>query len=100
MLYAFSGVLAFILLSVLFVAGAMLLSALVRPNKPNREKQTTYECGEEPVGEGWIQYNVRFYIINSLWYMLFGTACCRRACPVIILTVSGCCPERRRASRI
>ncbi len=67
MLYAFSGVLVFILFSVLFVWGSLFLSSLLRPKKPTEEKEMIYECGEDPIGGGWVQYNVRFYIIAVIF---------------------------------
>ncbi len=67
MLYAFSVVLVFILFSILFVWGAMFLSSLFRSQRPNREKAIVYECGEDPVGGGWVQYNIRFYIIAVIF---------------------------------
>jgi NADH-quinone oxidoreductase subunit A len=67
MLYPFSVVLVFIIFSILFVAGAMLLSSLLRPRKPTKEKKIVYECGEDPVGSGWVQYNIRFYIIAVIF---------------------------------
>ncbi len=69
MFYAFSGVFLLILFSILFVLGAMLLSSLIRPVKRTREKGITYECGEEPVGGGWVQYNIRFYIIAVIFIL-------------------------------
>ena len=27
----------------------------------------TYECGEDPVGGGWVQYNIRFYVIAVIF---------------------------------
>jgi len=67
MLYAFSGVLVFILFSVLFVWGSLFFSSLLRPKEPTEEKEMIYECGEDPVGGGWVQYNVRFYIIAVIF---------------------------------
>ena len=52
----------------LVLAGALLgISALVRPDKPNREKLTAYESGVDPVGEGWSQSQVRYYIFALLF---------------------------------
>jgi NADH-quinone oxidoreductase subunit A len=47
-----------------------LLSKLLSPNKPNPEKLSSYECGEEPEGNSWIQFNPRFYVI-ALVFLLF-----------------------------
>jgi len=43
---------------------------LVRPNRPNVEKLTTYECGEDPSTSAWGKFNVRFYIV-ALIFLLF-----------------------------
>jgi len=43
---------------------------LVRPNRPNPEKLTTYECGEDPSASAWGKFNIRFYIV-ALIFLLF-----------------------------
>jgi len=63
-------VLLFIIGGLLFVTSALLVSRLIRPNRPNPEKLTSYESGEEPIGSPWIQFNVRFYVI-ALIFILF-----------------------------
>jgi NADH-quinone oxidoreductase subunit A len=49
------------------VAGALLLGKLVRPNHPTKLKETAYECGEEPVGSAWSQFNIRFYVVGLVF---------------------------------
>ena len=49
------------------VAGAFFLNRLVRPRKPRPEKATTYECGIDPVGQGWSQTQIRYYIFAFLF---------------------------------
>jgi NADH-quinone oxidoreductase subunit A len=55
------------------IAGALLVSAvfvlnrLMRPRKPRPEKLTTYECGIDPVGQGWSQTQIRYYIFAFLF---------------------------------
>ncbi len=66
----FGEVLLFIVGGVLFVLSALVVSFLVRPNRPNPEKLSTYESGEEPVSAAWSQFNMRFYII-ALIFILF-----------------------------
>ena len=63
--YGTLGALA--LLGILFVAIAFTLNRLMRPQKPRPEKQTTYECGVDPVGEGWSQTQIRYYIFAFLF---------------------------------
>lgn len=54
------------------LATAMLgVNRLLRPQAPNREKGLTYESGVDPVGEGWSQSNVRYYVYAFL-YVIFA----------------------------
>ncbi|MEM7299189.1 MAG: NADH-quinone oxidoreductase subunit A [Bacteroidota bacterium] len=50
----------------------MVMSRLLRPSRPNQEKLTTYECGEDPTGTAWGKFNIRFYVI-ALVFILFET---------------------------
>ncbi len=66
----FSGYLVvaiLIALGVVFVASAFTANRLIRPNAPTVEKLTTYECGVDPVGEGWAQTHLRFYMYAYLF---------------------------------
>jgi NADH-quinone oxidoreductase subunit A len=58
------------IVGILMVCITLFLSKLLSPNKPNAEKLTSYECGEEPVGSAWIPFNTRFYVI-ALIFLLF-----------------------------
>ena len=69
-LSAFGEVLLFLIAGMIFILGTLLVSRLIRPNRPNPEKLSTYESGEEPVGPAWTQFNVRFYIV-ALIFLLF-----------------------------
>lgn len=65
-----SFLLLFIVGAVSFVFIALGVASLIRPHRPNEEKLTTYECGEEPIGNAWGQFNIRFYIV-ALIFVLF-----------------------------
>ncbi len=52
------------------VIAALGASALLRPNKPTATKSQTYECGVDPVGGGWSQTHVRYYIF-ALLFLIF-----------------------------
>lgn len=67
---AWGEVLLFLIGGGLFVAVALLASRLVRPHRPNVEKNTAYESGEDAKGTAWIQFNVRFYML-ALIFLLF-----------------------------
>jgi NADH-quinone oxidoreductase subunit A len=56
---------------VIFFAVAMLANRLLRPTAPTAEKLTTYESGVDPVGEGWAQTQVRYYLYAFL-YVVFA----------------------------
>ena len=52
----------------LLLAGLLLgIAALIRPNKPSREKLIAYESGVDPVGMGWSQSQVRYYVFAVLF---------------------------------
>ena len=70
MLAEFGKILIFFALGVVFVGIGLVSAMLVRPSHPNPIKQSTYECGEIPVGEPWARFNVRFYIV-ALVFLLF-----------------------------
>lgn len=63
-------VLSFLATGALFLAMTFGISKILRPNKPDASKLSTYECGEEAVGAGQIQFNSRFFVI-ALLFVLF-----------------------------
>lgn len=70
MLLDYASVGVFMGLALFFVAFAFAVSKLLRPHKPSKEKSTTYECGMDPIGESWIQFNIRFYVV-ALVFIVF-----------------------------
>ena len=51
----------------LLVAVALLAGRVVAPRRPIAAKLTTYECGIDPVGEGWSQTQVRYFLYAFLF---------------------------------
>ena len=52
----------------LLLAGLLLgVSALIRPNRPSADKSMAYESGVDPVGDGWSQSQIRYYIFALLF---------------------------------
>jgi len=49
------------------VAVAFTAARIVAPRRQLPEKLTTYECGIDPVGEGWSQTQIRYYIYAFLF---------------------------------
>jgi NADH-quinone oxidoreductase subunit A len=64
-------VLALTIGGLLFFAVAILANRMLRPRVPRAEKVTTYESGVDPVGQGWAQAQVRYYLYAYL-YVLFA----------------------------
>ena len=60
----------FLVLGVGFVLVTMLVGSLLRPKAPNAEKLAVYECGEQPIGSSWVQFDLRFYIV-ALVFLVF-----------------------------
>ncbi|MBC8078931.1 MAG: NADH-quinone oxidoreductase subunit A [Gorillibacterium sp.] len=60
----------FIGFGILLPIVALTIGKLLRPSKPHDEKLTTYESGNEPVGEGQIRFNIRYYLF-ALMFVIF-----------------------------
>ena len=58
-------------LGVAFVTVGLGANSLLRPTVASSEKYTTYECGLDPVGEGWAQTHIRYYVFAYL-YVIFA----------------------------
>jgi NADH-quinone oxidoreductase subunit A len=63
-------ILVFAIGGIAFVALALFTSRLIRPNRPNEQKLSSYESGETPQGIAWVQFNMRFYVL-ALVFLLF-----------------------------
>ena len=62
---------AFAVLGAVLVMVMLGVASVLRPAKPSKTKQLTYECGVDPVGEGWSQTYVRYYVFGLL-FIIFG----------------------------
>ncbi|OZI08604.1 NADH-quinone oxidoreductase subunit A [Siphonobacter sp. BAB-5385] len=70
MISDFGSILLFLIAGILFLAVMLAIARFIRPARPNEEKLSTYESGEEPVGNANVQFNIRFYSI-ALIFLLF-----------------------------
>ncbi|MCE7993507.1 MAG: NADH-quinone oxidoreductase subunit A [Roseivirga sp.] len=66
----FGTILIFIFGALTFVVVGLTAAKLIRPDRPNYEKLTTYESGEDTIGSAWGQFNMKFYIV-ALIFLLF-----------------------------
>lgn len=70
MLFNYANVLVFTLVGVGFIFSTLLLGSFLRPQIPTLEKLSSYECGEVPVGNAWMNFNIRFYVV-ALVFVVF-----------------------------
>jgi len=71
MLTGFASVLLFMIVAVMFLVGSLIFARILRyKGKYSFEKYISYECGEDPTGSAWIQFNIRFYVI-ALIFIIF-----------------------------
>ncbi|VTR91397.1 nadh dehydrogenase : NADH-quinone oxidoreductase subunit A OS=Planctomyces limnophilus (strain ATCC 43296 / DSM 3776 / IFAM 1008 / 290) GN=nuoA PE=3 SV=1: Oxidored_q4 [Gemmata massiliana] len=79
--------LIFLAAGLTLLAANLILGRLIRPDRPSAEKAEVYECGEQPIGDAWIQFDLRFYVVALLfvifdvelafffpWAVVFGSA--------------------------
>lgn len=52
------------------LSGVLFLGKLIRPVRPQQDKYLTYESGVDPVGDGWAQSPIRYYVF-ALMFVLF-----------------------------
>lgn len=68
--FGFGAVIAFAVVAIGFAAIALTAGRFLRPNFPDAEKASIYECGEKPIGSAWMNFNPRFYLI-ALVFVIF-----------------------------
>lgn len=66
----FGKIFIFLIIGIVLVSATVFLSKMLAVNKPTSLKLTSYECGEEPTGNSWVQFNSRFYVV-ALIFLLF-----------------------------
>lgn len=70
MINEYLAVFIFLVIALGFTIAGLVTAFLVRASAPSPNKTTTYECGEEPVGNAWIQFNMRYYLF-ALIFVIF-----------------------------
>jgi NADH-quinone oxidoreductase subunit A len=56
------------------VAGLLALGGLLRPTRPLPQKYIPYESGVDPVGDGWSQSQIRYYVFDVEAVFIFPWA--------------------------
>lgn len=58
----FAGIGVFFIGAVAVALIFLLIPKLIAPNKPNKEKLTTYECGNETIGRTWVGFKSNYFL--------------------------------------
>ena len=66
-LAAYAPVFALTAAGVVLVAAAFTANRLVRPDRKYGMKLSSYECGIDPVGEGWSHTHIRYYMFAFMF---------------------------------
>jgi len=67
MIFNFANVLVFFLVGTGFIAVSLFLSRVMQPRFATPEKSMIYECGEIPIDNAWINYNLRYYLVAIIF---------------------------------
>ncbi len=59
----------FLAVGIVLVSALLGVASLLRPVKPTPQKHIVYESGVDPVGSGWSQSHIRYYIFALLFVM-------------------------------
>jgi NADH-quinone oxidoreductase subunit A len=57
----------FAALGVVLVGVMLGVASILRPTNPSATKALTYECGVDPVGTGWNQTYIRYFVYGLLF---------------------------------
>jgi NADH-quinone oxidoreductase subunit A len=68
---SYGVVAAVVVLGLAGLVGAFALNKALTVTYPTEGKLTTYESGVDPVGEGWAQVHIRYYLFAYL-YVIFA----------------------------
>jgi NADH-quinone oxidoreductase subunit A len=67
MLENYLSVLIFLGIGVVFGIAPLVLGRILGPRKPDKEKNSSYECGFPPFEEARMPFDVRFYLVAILF---------------------------------
>ena len=67
MLLSYLPILIFMLVAGGFALVTLLLSSVLGPRRPSKDKLSTYECGIDPVGSARERFSVKFYLVAMLF---------------------------------
>jgi NADH-quinone oxidoreductase subunit A len=62
-------IVVFMVVATLFAAMTLGLSAVIVPSRRNARKNSSYECGVDPVGNARARFNIKFYLVAVLFIL-------------------------------
>ena len=71
MYFDYLNVLVFAAVGLVFVFANLIVASVLRPKRKTDQGLETYECGEETIGDAWIQFDIRYYTV-ALVYVIFA----------------------------
>jgi NADH-quinone oxidoreductase subunit A len=71
MYFDYLSVLIFASVGLAFVFVNLIIASILRPKRTVSEGLETYECGEETIGDAWVQFDIRYYTV-ALVYVIFA----------------------------
>ena len=67
MLNVYLPICIFLVVGIAVGLSPIILSGLIGPKNPSRDKQSPYECGFEPFDDARMKFDVRFYLVAILF---------------------------------
>lgn len=64
---AYLAVGLFVIIAVSMPVVTFFINRMFRPHRPARNKFTTYECGETPIGDAQIQFHFQYYLFAIIF---------------------------------
>lgn len=71
MYFDYLNALVFAAVGFVFVFANLVVASILRPKRKTEVGLETYECGEETIGDAWIQFDIRYYTV-ALVYVIFA----------------------------
>lgn len=71
MYFDYLTALVFAAVGFVFVFANLVIASVLRPRRKSDAGLETYECGEEAIGDAWIQFDIRYYTV-ALVYVIFA----------------------------
>ena len=71
MYFDYLNVFVFASVGLLFVFINTIVGSVIRPKRSTDAGLEVYECGEETIGDTWIQFDIRYYTV-ALIYVIFA----------------------------